>query len=76
MGGTTALPGDGVQQSYIGGSLVLVPSSGGLEYVFQCQALLAMTGALWSTATDMMEAHTNLLPFDLMVYKICHRAAR
>ncbi len=35
-----------------------------------------MTGALWSTATDMMEAHTNLLPFDLMVYKICHRAAR
>lgn len=41
----------------------------------QHQALLAMTGALRSTATDVMQAHANLLPFDLLVDKICHRAA-
>ncbi len=41
----------------------------------QRQALLAMTGALRSTATDVMEAHADLLPFDLLVDRICHRAA-
>lgn len=41
----------------------------------QWQALLAMTGALRSTATDILEAHTNDLPFDLFVDRLCHRAA-
>ncbi len=41
----------------------------------QRQALLVMTGALCSTATDVLEAHANLLPFDLLVDRMCHRAA-
>ncbi len=41
----------------------------------QRQALLAMTGALRSTATDILEAHANILPFDLFVDRLCHRAA-
>ncbi len=41
----------------------------------QRQALLVMTGALRSTATDVLEAHADILPFDLLVHKHCHRAA-
>lgn len=41
----------------------------------QRQALLVMTGVLRSTATDILEAHANILPFDLLVHKHCHRAA-
>ncbi|KAL7280517.1 hypothetical protein ACG7TL_005449 [Trametes sanguinea] len=41
----------------------------------QRQALLAMTGALRSAPTDALEAHARLLPFDLLVDKLCHRAA-
>ncbi|OBZ78310.1 hypothetical protein A0H81_02657 [Grifola frondosa] len=40
----------------------------------QRQALLIMTGAMRTTATDIMCAHANLLPFTLLVDKICHRA--
>ena len=41
----------------------------------QRQALIAITEALRSTATDVMEAHANLLPFELLVDRLCHRAA-
>ena len=41
----------------------------------QRQALLVMTGALRTTATDTMEAHADLLPFDLLVDRLCHRSA-
>lgn len=41
----------------------------------QRQALLAMTGALRTAPTDTLEAHARLLPLDLLVDKICHRAA-
>ncbi|OBZ69759.1 hypothetical protein A0H81_10502 [Grifola frondosa] len=40
----------------------------------QRQALIIMTGAMRTTATDIMCAHANLLPFTLLVDKICHRA--
>ncbi|CDO75057.1 hypothetical protein BN946_scf184757.g12 [Trametes cinnabarina] len=43
--------------------------------MIQRQALLIMTGALRSAPTDALEAHANLLPFDLLVDKQCHRAA-
>ncbi|CDO68069.1 hypothetical protein BN946_scf184347.g6 [Trametes cinnabarina] len=43
--------------------------------MIQRQALLIMTGALRSAPTDAPEAHPNLLPFDLLVDKQCHRAA-
>ena len=36
----------------------------------QRQALLVMTGALRTTATDTMEAHADLLPFDLLVDRL------
>ena len=35
----------------------------------------AITGTLHSTATDMLDLHANLLPVDLLLHKICHRAA-
>ncbi|OCH84477.1 hypothetical protein OBBRIDRAFT_741574, partial [Obba rivulosa] len=38
------------------------------------QALLMMTGALRTTATDVLEAHTDILPFRLLVDKLCQRA--
>lgn len=37
------------------------------------QALLMMTGAMKTTATDILEAHTNVPPFPLIVEKICYR---
>ena len=41
----------------------------------QRQAALVMGGALRSSPTDTLEAHALLLPMDLLVDKICHRAA-
>src|SRR5882672_7793782 len=38
-------------------------------------ASTAITGALRTTATDALDAHANLLPMDLLLHKICHRAA-
>ncbi|CDO73528.1 hypothetical protein BN946_scf185013.g163 [Trametes cinnabarina] len=43
--------------------------------MIQRQALLIMTGALRSAPTDSLEAHAKVLPFDLLVDRICHRAA-
>ena len=40
----------------------------------QCMATMVVTGALFTTATDMMEAHANLLPVELMMNRICFRA--
>jgi ribonuclease HI len=34
-----------------------------------------MTRALRTTATDMLEAHANLLPLDLRIQNLCHQAA-
>ena len=41
----------------------------------QCMAMTAVTGALHTTTTDVMEAHANLLPIELMMNRICFRAA-
>ena len=38
-------------------------------------ATVAITGALHTTATDTMEAHANLWPMELLMHRICHRAA-
>jgi hypothetical protein len=37
-------------------------------------AALAITGALRSTATDILEAHANLLPATLLLQNACYRA--
>ena len=41
----------------------------------QRQAVLVMGGALHSAPTDTLEVHALLLPMDLLVDKLCHRAA-
>ena len=38
-------------------------------------AATAITGALHSMATDTLDLHANLLMVDLLLHKICHRAA-
>ena len=38
-------------------------------------AVTAISGVLCTTATDVMEAHTNLPPVELLMHRICHRAA-
>ncbi|PSR77856.1 hypothetical protein PHLCEN_2v7677 [Hermanssonia centrifuga] len=38
------------------------------------QALLMITGGMRTTATDTMEAHSNVLPFHLLINKMCHQA--
>jgi hypothetical protein len=38
-------------------------------------ATLAITGALCTTATDVLDLHANLLPVELLFHKVCHRAA-
>src|SRR6266481_4376798 len=38
-------------------------------------AVTAITGALCTTATDVMEAHVDILPIELLMHNICHRAA-
>src|SRR6266481_8923400 len=35
---------------------------------------MAITGALRTTATDIMEIHANLLPTELLLHRICYRA--
>ena len=40
----------------------------------QRMATTAVTGALCTSASDVMEVHTNLLPIELMFNKVCHRA--
>ena len=37
-------------------------------------ATLSMTGALRSTPTDLLDAHAGVLPMELGLLKICHRA--
>lgn len=36
--------------------------------------ILAITGALQTTPTDLLDPHTGVLPTDLMLKKTCHRA--
>ena len=38
-------------------------------------ATTAITGALRTSASDVMEAHANLLPIELTMDRVCHRAA-
>ncbi|PSR73747.1 hypothetical protein PHLCEN_2v10417 [Hermanssonia centrifuga] len=38
------------------------------------QAAMMMTGAMRTTATDVMEVHAGILPFPLLIDKLCHRA--
>ena len=35
-------------------------------------AVTAISGALLTTATDIMEAHTNLLPTELLMHRVFH----
>ena len=37
-------------------------------------ATVAITGALCSMATDVLDLHANLLPVELLLHKVCHRA--
>jgi hypothetical protein len=37
-------------------------------------AAIAITGAMRSTATDVLEVHTNLLPMTLLLQNTCYRA--
>ncbi|GBE84554.1 RNA-directed DNA polymerase from mobile element jockey [Sparassis crispa] len=41
----------------------------------QRQATLFITGAMRTTASDVLDTHANLLPFALLIDKNCHRAA-
>ena len=36
--------------------------------------MLAITGALRTTATDLLDAHAGVLPMELALLKVCHRA--
>ena len=36
---------------------------------------VAVTGALCTSATNVMEAHANLWPVELLLCNICHRVA-
>ena len=40
----------------------------------QCTATLAITGALRTTPTDLLDAHAGVLPMELALAKVCHRA--
>ena len=40
----------------------------------QCMVSTAIMGALHTSASDIMEAHANLLPLELLLNKVCHRA--
>jgi len=52
-------------------------SKGAAERLAKVQriAMLSITGAMNSTATDTLNAHANLLPTDLLLQRMCHRAA-
>ena len=41
----------------------------------QRMATMAITGALRTSTSDVMEAHANLLPIELTMDRVCHRAA-
>ena len=41
----------------------------------QCRAAIAITGAMRSTATDVLDAHVNLLPVGVLIDKLRARAA-
>lgn len=41
----------------------------------QCQVAMQSLGALCSTATDLLDAHADLLPLDLLVDRIVARSA-
>ena len=41
----------------------------------QRQAAIMITGTMKTTATDILEVMANLIPFHLLVDKICHHAA-
>ncbi|KAI6016364.1 hypothetical protein BKA83DRAFT_4038697, partial [Pisolithus microcarpus] len=41
----------------------------------QCQALLAITGAYHTMATNMLEVYTHTLPLEHHVQNLCHQAA-
>ena len=40
----------------------------------QWEALILITGAMCTTATDIMTAHADLLPFPLLIDELCQRA--
>lgn len=40
----------------------------------QCLVAIAITGAMRTSATDIIEAHANLLPTPLILQNACHRA--
>jgi len=37
-------------------------------------ATLAITGGMRTTATDVLEAHANILPIELLMQEVCYRA--
>src|SRR6266481_8815110 len=41
----------------------------------QRMATLAITGAMHTTATDMLDLHAGIWPMDLMLHRVCHWAA-
>ena len=52
-------------------------SAGVMERLESIQRITVTTilGALCTTAMDVMEAHTNLPPVELLMHRVCHRAA-
>jgi len=40
----------------------------------QRMATLAITGGMWSTPNDLLDAHAGVLPMELTLRKICHRS--
>lgn len=40
----------------------------------QCMAAIVITGAMQTTTTDILEAHANLLPIQLLLQNTCHWA--
>jgi len=40
----------------------------------QRMTTLAITGAMWSTPNDLLDAHAGVLPMELTLRKICHQA--
>jgi hypothetical protein len=38
-------------------------------------ATIAITGAMRTTATDILEAHANVMPIELLMLNTCYRAA-
>ena len=38
-------------------------------------ATTAITGALCTSATDILEVHADLWPIEILLHRICHRVA-